>query len=1066
MVARNEAAFIGQAIASAQPVVDEVIVVDTGSTDATASIARNAGATVVHATWPGDLGAAHDLPVAHAGGDWVLALDADEVLDPSSAAGVRDLAAAGEHDGYHVQIRNYSYGWEAKWRPADPGHPLTYGAAGYIPTRSVRLFRRNPDYSYRGLLHQCVAPAIRASGGRVGDSDIVLHHYGFLRFDRQKSSLYRELATGQAIARPEDPRAWVELGVVLSGDRSRQSLPAAIRAFHRAWSLGDRTDAAFLLGAALAEHRYADEALAYLRDSIAANPADDAGHYDRADAWEQSGLAYEDLDRPDRAEAAYREAIALRPDSPTAVHNLAALLLDSGSVDEAAGLVGALVGRYRGSSTCWSLVGRVRLRKKAPVAAAAAFRTALDIRPESLGARVGLAVAHRRSGRPRLASRAYAAAAEQLGREDAQRLGLADRLPPRHRRRPARRVDDLGPDTVVSLTGSLAGGSGRVLADGVAALGDRPQLVVCEDACAYSGQGLRDELEAAGVRVVTIAHPGELGLILRRIRPAVVVHHWSSSLVAGALGDGDARWICVGHAALPMPLGYDAYVVNSAFSRQHQEHLPPERIRFIPNGVDLERFPPRRRGRRTPVTIAMLSRLDVGKFPRRLLDYLPPLDGARLVIGGYGARRHEIEPELRALGLDRAVRFAGPVSGAAVPAFLAGADVGLHLTEMHEELCSMTILEMLAAGLPIVAQPRGGIPEMVTDGRNGVLATEDRDIARRVRELVDDATLRSRMGAASRAVATQFRLEAFASSLRGLVGAVEEGAFDACPVQRRREGAATTTRRPPPVPPRRSYLICTTVRTGSTLLCELLTSTGLAGHPSELFSPPGRRTLAGMWGTPTVTAYVEELRRRLVTPNGVFGAKLGIPALTDLLDHLRAESDGASAHELLAAAFPGLRYVWISRRDRVRQAVSWERAVQTGLWTHTGTRPPIVVPRPRFDAAAIRRRLDAIERDERWWADLFAEAGVDPVRVTYEDLAADGAAVVRRVLDELGIDTAGPLWLSAPRMRRQADARSERWVQRYQQAVGGAPARAEAALSPSRDGAGAAALSPRPSSPR
>lgn len=1063
MVARNEAAFIGQAIASAQPAVDEVVVVDTGSSDATVSIARDAGATVVQEAWPGDLGAAHDLPVAHAGGDWVLALDADEVLDPSCAARVRELAAAGEHDGYDVQIRNYSYGWDAKWRPADPRDPLACGAAGYIPTRPVRLFRRRAEYRYSGLLHQCVAPAIRGSGGRVGESDIVLHHYGFVRFDRQKSTLYRELATGQALARPDDSRAWVELGVVLLGERSLHSLPAAIRALQRGWALGDRADAAFLLGAALVEHGYPDEAVALLRGSIGANPTDDAGHYDRADAWEELALAYEDLDRPDDAEAAYRAAIAARPDRPTAAHNLAALLLDTGSAHDAAELVDALVDRYRGSSTCWSLLGRVRLRQGDPVGAAAAFRTALDIRPENLGARVGLAVAYRRAGRPRLASRAYAAAADQLGGEHAQRLHLADRLPARHRRRPARRVDDLGPDTVVSLTGSLAGGSGRVLADGVAALAGRPQLVVCEDASTYNRQGLRDELEAAGVRVITIASPGELGLVLRRVRPAVVIHHWYASLVAAALREADARWICVGHAALPMPLGYDAYVVNSAFFRQYQEHLPPERVRFVPNGVDLGRFPPVARRTRSPVTIAMLSRLDVGKFPRRLLDYLPSLEGAQVLIGGYGARRHELEPELRARGLHRAVRFVGPVGGAEVPAFLAGADIGLHLTETHQELCSMTILEMLAAGLPIVAQPRGGIPEMVTDGRNGYLATDARDVARRVRELVDSPSLRSRMGAASRDVAWGFSLDAFASSLRDLVHAVEDGAFDACPVGQRPERRVTTARRPSPIPPRRSYLVCTTVRTGSSLLCELLGGTGLAGYPGELFSPSGRRTLAGMWGTPTIGSYVEELLRRLVTPNGVFGAKVGIPALRDLLAGLRAERDGASAHDLLAAAFPRLGYVWLSRRDRVRQAVSWERAAQTGVWTHTGARPPIAVPRPRFDAAAIHRRLEDIDRDERWWEDLFAAADVEPVRVSYEDLVADGAATVRRVLGGLGIDTDGPLWLPAPHLRRQADARSERWVERYHQASGRRLPLAEAALTPARDRPGAAPPSSRPS---
>ena len=60
-----------------------------------------------------------------------------------------------------------------------------------------------------------------------------------------------------------------------------------------------------------------------------------------------------------------------------------------------------------------------------------------------------------------------------------------------------------------------------------------------------------------------------------------------------------------------------------------------------------------------------------------------------------------------------------------VPQFLSSCDIGLHLTETHEELLSMTLLEMMAAGLPIVAQPRGCVPELVSHEESGLLATSD-----------------------------------------------------------------------------------------------------------------------------------------------------------------------------------------------------------------------------------------------------------------------------------------------------------------------------------------------------
>ena len=87
LVVKNEELFLRECLASARPFVDEMIVVDTGSTDRSITIAREMGARVFEEPWPGNLAKAHDLPTRHARGDWILSLDGDEALDPESGAG-------------------------------------------------------------------------------------------------------------------------------------------------------------------------------------------------------------------------------------------------------------------------------------------------------------------------------------------------------------------------------------------------------------------------------------------------------------------------------------------------------------------------------------------------------------------------------------------------------------------------------------------------------------------------------------------------------------------------------------------------------------------------------------------------------------------------------------------------------------------------------------------------------------------------------------------------------------------------------------------------------------------
>ena len=169
------------------------------------------------------------------------------------------------------------------------------------------------------------------------------------------------------------------------------------------------------------------------------------------------------------------------------------------------------------------------------------------------------------------------------------------------------------------------------------------------------------------------------------------------------------------------------------------------------------------------------------------------------------------------------------------------------------------------------------------------------------------------------------------------------------------------------MPPLRSYLVCATPRSGSTLLCHLLAQTGLAGRPEEYFEalrhsgiprrpaeyfdperhaniierlafremPDGEQPGPNpLWRPESYDRYLAWVLEEGTTPNGVFGAKLMWGYLGDFADLLRGIEGNARLPipALLDRSFPDLRYVQITRRDKVRQAVSLWKAVQTQAW--------------------------------------------------------------------------------------------------------------------------------------
>lgn len=227
-----------------------------------------------------------------------------------------------------------------------------------------------------------------------------------------------------------------------------------------------------------------------------------------------------------------------------------------------------------------------------------------------------------------------------------------------------------------------------------------------------------------------------------------------------------------------------------------------------------------------------------------------------------------------------------------------------------------------------------------------------------------------------------------------------------------------------------SYLICATPRSGSTLLCEALMNTELAGRPWEYFFEWNEPIWYAEWKVATYEDYVARAVRQAMTPNGVCGVKLMIGYLGQFLTKLRETPRFAGrslrAAEVLGEVFPNLRYIWITRRHKVRQAVSWEKAIQTGAWAHGMPARP-----SEYSFASLDRRVAEIALQESGWQAFFADHAITPLTVVYEDLEARYEPTARWILDELGIAHATPLALGERVLQRQADEGSEAWVRRY-----------------------------------
>ena len=236
--------------------------------------------------------------------------------------------------------------------------------------------------------------------------------------------------------------------------------------------------------------------------------------------------------------------------------------------------------------------------------------------------------------------------------------------------------------------------------------------------------------------------------------------------------------------------------------------------------------------------------------------------------------------------------------------------------------------------------------------------------------------------------------------------------------------------------PRRCYLICGIARSGSNLLSDGLRDTGRAGRPNQFFlrSSESQFRAAHYFNEDMPFAdYVRGIVEKSATSNEVFGFKLMAWYLNDFLKRLRETGEfggpGESDLEMLCAAFPRLRFLQITRRDKLRQAISKARALQTGLWKVQDGKSQVA--EPNYDRALIARCLAEAEAEEAIWRAFFDRIDRQPFRVEYEELCQNHAAVIHAVLDFLEIRLPRRIRIGQPATIRQSDALSDEWERQY-----------------------------------
>jgi Tfp pilus assembly protein PilF/glycosyltransferase involved in cell wall biosynthesis len=314
MIVRDESQSIEKCLKSVEPIVDQIVVVDTGSTDNTKAIAASCGAEVFDFEWNNDFSAARNFSLEKARGDWILVLDADELISKKDLQKMRQLLNVS--DAYRFFQRSYlNDSTVVGWKANTSDDKEAAGYSGYFDSPLTRLFRNGLGFRFEGAVHELIEPSIAQKKSEIVNTTIPIHHYGKVvakEYLQQKGQLYLKIGQAKTLEYPDDPRAHYDLGAQYF---EMNRLAEAKAEFEKALSCDPQYYRALCdLGLIYAKDEKYAQARELLDKTIVIKPEYISAHVNL-------GIVYEGLGDLQKAKESFESALRLDPANSEALKN-------------------------------------------------------------------------------------------------------------------------------------------------------------------------------------------------------------------------------------------------------------------------------------------------------------------------------------------------------------------------------------------------------------------------------------------------------------------------------------------------------------------------------------------------------------------------------------------------------------------------------------------------------------------------------------------------------------------------------------------------------------------------
>ena len=329
MIVKNEADYLERCLNSVKDVADEIIIVDTGSTDNTIEIAKKFNVKIIEHKWSNDFSEARNISLKNATKDWILVLDADETISKKDLEKIKELIKNKSVMGYFLIQRTYMNDSSSPKWVSSKGDNYTeskdYG--GWVYTYLIRLFQNKKEIFFENPVHETVEYSIKKMNGEIKEADMPIHHMGKVRskeFVEDKGKLYLELGKKKAGLKG-DAKSYSELGIQ---SQVLGNFDEAVSAFKKSIELEPKLISNYTnLGSIYIKQEEFSDAADILSK---ANEIDS----ENSDIHNNLGIAYEKLRRISDAIAEYEKAIKLNPENVECYTNLARICFNQKEFDK------------------------------------------------------------------------------------------------------------------------------------------------------------------------------------------------------------------------------------------------------------------------------------------------------------------------------------------------------------------------------------------------------------------------------------------------------------------------------------------------------------------------------------------------------------------------------------------------------------------------------------------------------------------------------------------------------------------------------------------------------------